>query len=56
MMVAFRTSVMYLYDVTHLPLSNYDMYLCTVYYYLFAVARWLVCLLSDYKSVTCSER
>ena len=23
---------------------------------LFAVARWLLCLLSDYKSGTCSER
>ena len=23
--------------------------------YLFAVARWLLCLLSDYKSATCSE-
>ena len=27
-----------------------------VYYVLFAVARWLLCLLSDYKSATCSER
>ena len=26
------------------------------YIYLFAVARWLLCLLSDYKSATCSER
>ena len=23
---------------------------------LFAVAKWLLCLLSDYKSATCSER
>ena len=24
--------------------------------YLFVVARWLLCLLSDYKNATCSER
>ena len=27
-----------------------------IYIYSFAVARWLLCLLSDYKSATCSER
>ena len=26
------------------------------YIYLFAVARWLLCLLSDYKSATGGER
>ena len=28
----------------------------TEIYILFAVARWLLCLLSDYKSATCSEK
>ena len=31
------------------------MYVCIIMY-LFAVARWLLCLLSDYKSATCIER
>ena len=31
------------------------MHSCNMHY-LFAVARWLLCLLSDYKSATCSER